>query len=291
MLWCLGKTYGFLGDCYAAYEHLQEACHLFNALLPGDSEMQQLCCHCMIDLVNAMSSTFEDSDMVVSLARDVEKQSATISDDLVHSWSLIVLVLALEKSGHWQEALHHLECAKLMAMGSIYLTDACYWIAIVHYHENRLPEALGAAKEAWKHAELRNSLMDQAQISLVLGMILFSANRDREAWKYIKISLMKNSQFGNQCDGATTLEYMGYGYLQRGDYINAYGAYKAAAENYLGTVDEEPDGTTCKDNMAKIKDKQRNPDLDIGFKRPRMDNDWPSLFYPVVKAFPGDRSD
>ena len=76
---------------------------------------------------------------------------------------------------------------------------------------------------------------------------------------------------------------MGYGYLRRGDYINAYGAYEAAAENYRGTVDEEPDGTTCKGNMLKIKDKQRNPDLNVGFERPRTDSDFPSLFYPAVQ--------
>ena len=61
---------------------------------------------------------------------------------------------------------------------------------------------------------------------------------------------------------------MGYGYLRRGDYLNAYGAYKAAAESYLGTVDEEPFCTNCKDNMAKIKDIQKNPDLNVGFERP-----------------------
>ena len=94
---------------------------------------------------------------------------------------------------------------------------------------------------------------------------------------------MKNMHLGNRRDNATVLEYMGYGYLRRGDYLNAYGAYEAAAEIYHGTVDEEVDGTMCKENMAKIKDKQRNPNLNIGFERPRTDNDWPSLFYPAVQ--------
>ena len=68
-----------------------------------------------------------------------------------------------------------------------------------------------------------------------------------------------------------------YGYLRRGDYLNAY---EAAAESYLGTDLEEPDCTTCKDNMVKIKDMQKNPDLKVGFERSRWDNIWPSLFYP-----------
>ena len=290
-LWCLGTTYGFLGEFYAAYDHLQEAYELFNTLLPGDRELRQLCCRCGCDLVDAARVSFKDVDESISLARDVEKQSAAISDDFVHTQSLIVLGLLLENSGYRQEALRHLERAKLKAsMGSIYLTDACYSISLLHYHENRLPEALDAVKEAWKYAESRNSLVDQARISLSFGIILFSANKDMEAWEYLEISLIKNSLLGNRRDSATTLEYMGYGYLRRADYDNAYGAYEVAAENYLGTDDEEPDGTTCKDNMAKIRDKQRNPDLNVGFERPRTDNDWPSLFYPTVKTFPGDTS-
>jgi hypothetical protein len=74
------------------------------------------------------------------------------------------------------------------------------------------------------------------------------------------------------------------------DYLNAYGAYEAAAENYLGTYLDKVCGTACRNNMEKIKDKQANPDLDVGFERPSADNDWPSLFYPAVKTFLGDTS-
>ena len=98
---------------------------------------------------------------------------------------------------------------------------------------------------------------------------------------------ISNEQLGkvvNRRNSAKTLEYMGYGYLRRGDYPKAYGAYEAAADSYIGTVDEEPDATTCKDNMAKIKDMLKNPDLNIGFERPRHDNDYPSLFYPSAAA-------
>ena len=83
---------------------------------------------------------------------------------------------------------------------------------------------------------------------------------------------------------STTLEYMGYGYLRRGDYLNAYDTYKAAAESYRGIVDEEPGCTRCKDNMAKIKDMQRNPYLYVGFGRPPDDINFPSLFYPGATA-------
>ena len=281
-LWCLGVTYGFLGEFFDAYDHMKEAYQLFNTLIPGDRELQLLCCRCGIDMADGARLTFEDGEKAVSLARDVEKQCATVSDELIHGRSLIILALVLDNWGHSEEALVHLERAKLMVTESILLSDAFYSIAVVHYHEKRLPEALEAVKEAWEHAGLSNSLVDEAQTSFLFGMILFSADRDAEAWKYMEVSLTKSSYLGNQRDVATVLEYMGYGYLRKGDYSNAYSAYEAAVESYRGTVDEELDGnTTCKDNMAKIKEKQMNPDLIVGFQRPRTDFDcWESLFYP-----------
>ena len=98
----------------------------------------------------------------------------------------------------------------------------------------------------------------------------------------MEISLTKNLELGNRLggDSARTLEYMGYGYLRSCDYLKAYDAYKAAAESYLGTINEERGCTKCKDNMAKIKDKQKNPDLNVGFDRPDSDINWLSPFYP-----------
>ena len=221
---------------------------------------------------------FEDIQKVVSLARDLEKQAATVSDDRMHARSLVMLGKALENFGNRQEALRHLERAKLM-MDDF---DVYFWIAYVHYRETRLPEALDAAMEAWKLSEPDNNLVGQAQASFLLGTILFSANRDTEAWKYMEISLTKNLELGNRRNSARTLEYMGYGYLRKGDYINAYGAYKAAAENYLGTDGGGRGSSRCK---AKIKDTMKgSPDLNVGFERPGRDNKWQSLFYPGAAA-------
>ena len=206
---------------------------------------------CGFDIVDVARFKFKDGEKVVSLARDVEKQAATVSNDNIHARSLMTLGSALNESGHPEEALRHLERAKLLAIDSTLRSSIYFSIADVHYQEKRLPEALDAAEEAWKLSELDNSLLNHAQTSFLLGMILFSANRDTEAWKYMEISLTMNLELGNQRDSAMALEYMGYGYLRRGDYLNAYGAYMAAAESYLGTVDEEY-CTKCKVNIAKI---------------------------------------
>jgi hypothetical protein len=93
---------------------------------------------------------------------------------------------------------------------------------------------------------------------------------------------MKASYTGNRLNIARALEYMGYGYLRRGGYQNAYGAYEAAAERYLGTVDAY-NVQLCKDNMARIELKQGNPDAVVGFYRPRFGSDQ-ALFYPLVQA-------
>ena len=78
---------------------------------------------------------------------------------------------------------------------------------------------------------------------------------------------------------ARALDYIGYGYILRSDYQNAYGAYEAAAEKYSGTFYAGGGVGRCKDNMARIEQKQRNPDEVVGFRRPGFENDR-TLFYP-----------
>ena len=286
-LWCLGKTYYQLGDIQSSYDHLQEAYELFNTLPPGEVELQRLSGQCAIDLVNAARMALPDNreGEVVSLARDVEKKCAALSDDIIHGRSLVRLGAVLDRAQQPQEALRYLVQARTMlkAAGNIpTLATACRFISWVHYSEGRLQEALDAIEEAWKHAELTDNPSIQANVSLMFGLVLFSANKDARAWKQIEIGLLKASYTGDRLNIARALEHMGYGYLRRGDYRNAYGAYEAAAERYLGTVDADV-VELCEDNMASIERKQGNPDTVVGFYRPNMDID-KTLFYPPVQA-------
>jgi tetratricopeptide (TPR) repeat protein len=151
----------------------------------------------------------------------------------------------------------------------------------VHYSEWRLLEALDAIQEAWKLVESSSNPNSQAVICLPSSFIHFIANRDTEAWNYAEIALMKASQVGDRLTITRGFDLMGYGYLRRGDYENAYGAYEAAAEKYHGIMDAHVE-QGCKDNMAKIKTKQMNPNAKVGFKRYGMDVDG-SLFYTLFK--------
>jgi tetratricopeptide (TPR) repeat protein len=284
-VWCLGLTYVRLGNHGTSYHHIQEAYQLFNTLPPGEVESQRLGGICGIDLVENARFILQ-ADEVVSLARDIEKKCTALSDDLVHGRSLLNLGIALNEVQQQQEALYYMDRARTMfkAVGhTLNLARAYHVISFVHLDEHRLPEALDTIEEAWKYAELTASRQIEMTISLTLGRILFNNNRDTEAWKYIEISLTNASYIGNRLHVARALEYMGYGYLRRGDYQNAYGAYEAAAEKYIGTVDAD-DARLCKKNMAKIKRKQESPDAVVGFNRPGLDFD-KSRFYPPVQAF------
>ena len=286
-VWCLGKTYYRLGNWDTSYNHIDEAYGLFNTLPPGEVESQRLACLCGIDLVyNARHGITLQADEVVSLAWDVEKKCAALSDGLVHGCSLLGLGTALYDAQRWQEALCYIDQARTVfkAVGdTLHLAYAYQTISWVHHAEHRLPDALDAIEEAWKYVELSDSQIGQIAISLDLGRTLFNTNRDTEAWKYIEIEIINASYIGDRINAARALEYMGYGYLRRGDYQNAYGAYEAAAEKYLGTV-EAVDVELCKKNMARIEWKQENPNTVVGFYRPSMDFD-KTLFYPPVQAF------
>jgi len=281
-VWCLGRTYTQLGDYRSSYDHVKEAYELFNTLPPGEVNSQRLGGLCGIDLVDVARFVLQTCDKIVTLARDVETKCAALLDDAVHGRCLLVLGAVLHQAEQWKGALQCLDHAitMLKATSNIpNLASAYRVISWVHYDGHMLPAALHAAEEAWKYVELTDNLSVQADISLDLGRILFSANRDAEAWEYIEISLMKASHIGERFTVARALEYMGYGYLRRGDYQNAYGAYEAAAEKYLGTVEADI-AEVCNENMARIKQEQGNTDTVIGFYRHHLDIDSETLFYP-----------
>jgi tetratricopeptide (TPR) repeat protein len=282
----LGLTYFRLGNYNTSYNHLQEAYQLFNTLPAGDVESQRLGVLCGIDLVENARFVLQ-VDEVVSLAWDVEKKCTALSDDLVHGRSLLKLGTALYDAKQWQEALCYMDQARTVfkvVENTFNLASTYQVISWVYLGEHRLPDALHAIEEAWKYAELTANRLTQVSISLDFGRILFNTNQDTsKAWKHIELSLINASYFGDRQQVARALDYVGYGYLRRGDYQNAYGAYEAAAEKYLGTVDARF-SARCKDNMASIKRKQGNPDAVVGFYRPALDIDR-TLFYPPVQEF------
>ena len=136
--------------------------------------------------------------MAVSLVKGVERKCAALSDDVIHSRSLVMLGSVLDQALQRQVALQHLNRARvmLMAVGNTSNLAVAYQaISRVHYRERRLPEAPDAIEEAWKQAELSDNTFIQAVVSLTYSMILFTANKDIEAQKHIEIALRKALHF------------------------------------------------------------------------------------------------
>ena len=213
-----------------------------------------------------------------------KKKCAALSDDTIHAYSLLKLGITLNNVQQQQEALYYMDRARTVfqAVGhTLYLARAYHSISLVHLDECKFPDALDAAEKAWEYAELTASRYSRTTIPLTLGRILFNTNQDTRAWKYIELSLTNASFIGNRYQAALALECMGYGYLRRGDYQNAYGAYEAAVEKFLGTTGNVE---RCKDNMARIQRKQENYDAVISFYRPSLDTEI-ILFYPPVQVF------
>ena len=80
----------------------------------------------------------------------------------------MLLSAVLKEARQPQEALRCLDQARtiLKAAGNTYnLATACQITSWVHYDQGRLPEALGAVDEAWKHARLIESVPIQATVS------------------------------------------------------------------------------------------------------------------------------
>ncbi|KAF8900850.1 hypothetical protein CPB84DRAFT_1962249 [Gymnopilus junonius] len=280
--WCMGKTYHQIANYRLAYDRLLQAYQLFNSKAQGGPP-HSCHCQCGVDLVDAARFVLPGRGDVVVLAQEVEVKCAELSNDLIHGRSLIFVGLALQEAQRLQEALTYLERARTMltAVGNPpHLAHAYQVLTRVHYYEKRLPEALDAIKESWRQAELSESAFFQAFIAVDYGMILYSLNEDSEAWKLIKIALMKASHVGDTHSIVLAFDYIGYGYLRRGDYRNALSAYEAALPKFYGTREIKGE-SNCKENVAKLKEKQRTPDGVIGFRRPGLDND-DSLFYPPL---------
>ncbi|KDR71142.1 hypothetical protein GALMADRAFT_808114 [Galerina marginata CBS 339.88] len=279
-VWCLGRSYYQLGPFHLSYEHLQKAYQIFDTLPPGDPNLQQLGGLCGIDFADAARLVLEDSDRLISLALDVEKKCASLSGD-IHGRSLVFVGMVLLEAQRSEEALSYLNRGRVMLGNSANLAAAYQVLARLHYGESQLSEALKDIQEAWKQAEMSGSDYIQGVVSLDFGVILFSTNRHTEAWQRIKTALVKATLVGNWYVVALALEYMGYGYLLRGDYQNAYEAYEASAEKYRSTIDGWVEGS-CTDNMTRIKEKLTKPDAPIGFYRPSQDTD-KTPFYPLVQ--------
>ncbi|KAF8896888.1 hypothetical protein CPB84DRAFT_1815882 [Gymnopilus junonius] len=154
-----------------------------------------------VDLVDSARFVLPDRDTVVVLAWEVEA-------------NLMFVGLALQEAQRRQGALGYVERARVMLTALL---------TRVHYYDMRLPEVL---------AKLSENAFFEAFIAVDYGMVLYNLNQDAEAWNMIEIALMKASHVGDTQSVALAFDYIGYGYLRRGDFRNAL---SAVLPNFHGT--------------------------------------------------------
>jgi len=102
---------------------------------------------------------------------------------------------------------------------------------LVHYHEKRL-RSVGTLRR--RHGIFLNHVTPgaPAQNSFILAVILFSANRDTEAWKYMEYLYKELGTWKSTLILAPRWSTWVMRISER-DYHNAYGAYEAAGDKFL----------------------------------------------------------
>ena len=145
---------------------------------------------------------------------------------------------------------------------------------------------LNAVQEAWEIARAFDPLGLHGMIHRLRGQVLLRMGKVPDGLSSFEKALGAYQYVGAAMVIADALACIGYVYLHTGAYSDAYGAYEAATESYASLGDNSPDGQRCnmesRTNMENIRRKQENPDMHIGFYRPRLDRDHDELFYPPM---------
>jgi len=178
------------------------------------------------------------------------------------------------------DILLHLGCNRDAASALYGKARALDWLYVPD------EQVLEAAQEAWEVVEHLDPSPICGHIPWLSGMVLIRMGQLVGASQFFEKYLRTSQYVGGVLDIADALSCFGYLYLHTGAYSDAYSAFEAAAEKYADLGDESPDRQVfeprCRENMERIKLKQENPDLRIGFYRPRCDRDeYRDLFYPL----------
>jgi len=147
-----------------------------------------------------------------------------------------------------------------------------------------------ALQETWeiaRHVEFSN---DHGAILVLLGLVFVRMGRLVDAMNAFEKSLGAYQYIGSGLGIALALDHIGFVYLHTGAYSDAFSAFEAAADAYAGLGKKSPDGRKygprCRENMARIKQKQENPHQRIWFYRPRSAREEKELFYPPNTSHP-----
>ena len=283
-LLCLGSSYAAVNNFGKAGDLLEESSHF----LASDHPSQQLSFECA--LTHAHVSAFNGSHR--------EERETFINDILARTKGSDMYWHArtLERLGrlHWAFGEFEQALGAFVPAADALLLQGCSRDAAsalcgkactLHWLHVQDEQVLDAAQEAWEVVKHLEPSPIHGDILSLSGRVLLQMGRLIDASHAFEKGLKVQQHVGAALGAADAWSDFGHLYLHTGAYSDAYSAFEAAAEKYADLGDESPDRQLfeprCRKNMEWIKLKQENPDLHIGFYRPRGDRDeYLDLFYP-----------
>ena len=288
-LLCLGYTYERLDRDPEAEDLLEESSELFRSLV-DDHSAQKLGFECDVLLARVYGFVYGHSrDERNTILKNVLARTEVLD------WYWYARALRELAELHWlsqefEEALQSfneatdkflsLECGR-DAAESLYMKART-----LNEMQSSDEVVLNAVQEAWEAARAFDPVALHGMIHCLSGQVLLRMGKLPDALTSFEKALSAYQYVGAAMVIADALASIGYVYLHTGAYSDAYGAYEAAADNYASLGENSPDGRRCnresKSNMEDIQRKQENPDMHVGFYRPRLDRDHDELFYPPM---------
>jgi len=286
-LLCLGSSYAEVNNFDKAKGLLEES----SQLLVGDYSNQQLGFECALTRVLVGDFTGSSREERETFVNEVLVRTKD-SDVYWHARALDALGGLYWIFGENDQALGafvsaadvllHLGCNRDAASALYGKARALDWLYVPD------EQVLEATQEAWETVKHLDPSPIYGDILWLSGNILLRMGRMVDASHSFKRCLSAQQYVGAVCAVADALSCFGHMYLHTVAYSDAYLAFEAAAEKYADLGDESPARqkyeSSCRENMERIKLKQKNPDQRIGFYRPRGDRDayggLLTLFYP-----------
>jgi len=281
---CLGSSYAEVDNYVESKGLLEES----SRLLVGDPSGQQLGFECALTRAHVGGFLYDRYEEREAIIKDVLIQTKD-SDTYWHARALEALGWLYWYKGEYNNALG----AFVPAADALLLPGCNRDVASALYGKARAldelyvpdEQVLEAAQEVWETVKHLDPSPIYGDILLLSGTVLLRMGRMVDASHSFERCLSAQQHVGAILGTADALSWFGHMYLHTGAYLDAYSAFEAAVEKYADLGDESPDRQMfepkCRKNMENIKLKQENPDLSIGFYRPRCDRDWRrGPFYP-----------
>ena len=290
-LLCLGGSYAQVSKYIEAKGVLEESPQILAA--DHSSQSQQLDFECALIRIYVGSHLRSDWRERKAMVDDVLSRTKE-SNVYWHARALKAVGWLFCESGNMEQALEaFVESADMMkGLGcnrdrASTLYGKAESLNYLYVPDEVVYETL---QEAWEIARHLEPLGDHSAIYILLGHVFIRMGRPVDAMNAFEKSLGVSQYIGGGLGIADALESIGYVYLHTVAYWDAYSAFETAVEAYAGLGEKSPDGkvfgSRCRENMARIKLKQENPNQRIGFYRPRCTREWRDLFYPAATSYP-----